>query len=182
TFQEYEDGFGDPASKASWLGLNRLHLMTNQTATSLRVIIESCPFGSIPDQITECTYPVFSVYSADYQYAVDIPQLCTNGNDSNPRYDGWVRWPTDQLGPKFVAYNNDDTKFNCSNEYKSTGWWFYADDGSLCGAANLNGVRFPCGTTTVYSGYLTWHYDPVENAYMYLRPKGFPNYDQPDEI
>ncbi|KAE9553691.1 hypothetical protein FO519_003084 [Halicephalobus sp. NKZ332] len=176
TFKQYENGFGNPSDKSVWLGLTQLHLMTNQTSTSLRVIIERCPAGSLPDETTECIYPVFSVYSSDYQYAVYIPNYCQGGNETNARYDGWVRWDKSKLGPKFFAFDNDSTKFNCSQEYKKTGWWFNDDDGVLCGAANLNGVRFSCDET-VFNGYLTWHYDPVENAYMYLRPTDYPNYD-----
>ena len=175
TFKQYEDGFGDPSGRIAWLGLTKLHLMTNQTSTSLRVIIERCPSHSSPDEITECTYPQFSVYSSEYQYAVYIPNYCQGGNDTS-RYDGWIRWDISELGPKFVAFDNDDTRLHCSNEYKNTGWWFYDDPGAECGGANLNGLRFPCNGT-VFNGYLTWNHNPAENAYMYLRPTDYPNYD-----
>jgi len=174
-FSDYEHGFGVPSTKNVWLGLTQLYLMTNQTSTSLRVIVERCPANSFPDETTECTYPVFSVYSSDYQYVVYIPNYCTGGNETS-RYDGWIRWDKDELGPKFVAYDNDDTRFNCSSEYKNTGWWFYDNEGAECGAANLNGLRFPCNGS-VFNGYLTWDRNPIENAYMYLRPTDYPNYD-----
>ena len=181
TYDEYTRGFGVASNQQIWLGLENLHLMTTQMPTSLRVVIERCKVNNVADSTRECTYPSFTVLAADKGYPVQIPELCGSGNETTfDGFDGWVRWPRADVGPIFTTIDKDSTQYNCSAEYKGTGWWFYASkQGSLCGAANLNGLRQSCNDNFLPQGYLTWHYDPVEDAFMYLRPSAFPSYDNP---
>jgi hypothetical protein len=179
TYNEYKIGFGIASNQQVWLGLENLHLMTNQTSTSLRVVIERCRVNGVPDTTRECTYPTFSVLNGTIGYPVYIPEYCQGGNETTfDGFDGWVRWPRNDIGPIFTTFDHDSTPYNCSAEYKGTGWWFYASkQGALCGAANLNGLRQTCNDNFLPQGYLSWHYDPIEDARMYLRPSAFPNYD-----
>jgi hypothetical protein len=177
TYQQYTDGFGVVENQDIWLGLENLHLMTNQTQTSLRVVIERCSVNSVPDSTRECTYPTFSVLSSNIGYPVYIPELCSNGNETQNGFDGWIRWPRNETGPIFQTFDKDSTPYNCSAEYKQTGWWYYTAQAGLCGAANLNGLRQTCNDNYLPQGYLTFHYDPIEDARMYLRPSLYPDYD-----
>uniref|UniRef100_A0AC34GX29 Uncharacterized protein n=1 Tax=Panagrolaimus sp. ES5 TaxID=591445 RepID=A0AC34GX29_9BILA len=178
TYEQYTNGFGVPENQDVWLGLENLHLMTNQTQTSLRVVIERCRVNNVPDTTRECTYPTFSVLPSNIGYPVYIPELCSNGNETIfDGFDGWIRWPRNETGPIFTTFDRDSTPYNCSAEYKNTGWWYYDKQAGLCGAANLNGLRQACNDNFLPQGYLTWHYDPVEDARMYLRPFNYPNYD-----
>ena len=178
TFREYARGFGDPAALSVWLGLENVHAMTLSTPTSLRIIIEQCATDLASDSTDECTYPYFSISDSNSQYAVFLNNSCIG--PANGRFDGWITWNRSQLGPKFYAFD-EDTPYNCSNTYLQTGWWFnYVNaGGDLCGAANLNGLRYACGGPEYqYTGkYLSWGHLPVEDAYMYLRPRDYPNYD-----
>uniref|UniRef100_A0AC35F252 Uncharacterized protein n=1 Tax=Panagrolaimus sp. PS1159 TaxID=55785 RepID=A0AC35F252_9BILA len=63
--------------------------------------------------------------------------------------------------------------------YLQTGWWFNYVYVNLCGTANLNGLRYACGGSKYqYTGkYLSWGHLAVEDAYMYLRPRDYPDYD-----
>lgn len=173
TFQEYVQGFGNPGALEVWLGLENLYEMTNDTETALRILINRCGRGNRPPIITFCTYPQFVVSSASEQYAVFIPENCQGGNETG-YYDGWVDWDPSQLGPKFVAYDNDNTNINCSANYDYTGWWYSS---ALCGDANLNGIRIPCGMFEENYKTLTWSGQSVEDVWLYLRPTAYPNYD-----
>uniref|UniRef100_A0A914ZDZ5 Uncharacterized protein n=1 Tax=Panagrolaimus superbus TaxID=310955 RepID=A0A914ZDZ5_9BILA len=173
-FSEYITGFGDAASQNVWLGLENIHLMT-QTATSLRLIVTSCPQENIPTD--DCTYPYFVVTDATAQYAVFINSTC-QGSIYGFR-DGWVSWNKNQLGPVFTAWDNDDRSY-CSKNFHNTGWWFnHLNNYFSCGYANLNGLRFACGDQDdQYNGqYVMWSNSPAEDAFMYLRPSEYPTYD-----
>uniref|UniRef100_A0A914Z355 Uncharacterized protein n=1 Tax=Panagrolaimus superbus TaxID=310955 RepID=A0A914Z355_9BILA len=177
TFREYVRGFGDPISLTVWLGLENVHAITAATPTSLRIIIEQCAAEFAPYQKDECTYPYFSVSDSNSQYAIFLNNSCIG--PANGRNDDWITWDRNQMGPKFYAFD-EDTPYNCSNTYLQTGWWFnYVNNGDLCGAANLNGIRYACNENEYqYTGkHLSWGNSPVNDAYMYLRPRDFPNYD-----
>uniref|UniRef100_A0AC35FHU6 Uncharacterized protein n=1 Tax=Panagrolaimus sp. PS1159 TaxID=55785 RepID=A0AC35FHU6_9BILA len=160
TFREYARGFGDPASLAVWIGLENIHAITAATPTSLRIIIEQCSAEFAPFQKEECTYPYFFVSDANSQYAVFLNSSCVG--PANGRYDNWITWDRNKLGPKFYTFD-EDTPNNCK----------------LCGTANLNGIRYACNENEYkhIGKYLSWGRLPVSDAYMYLRPKDFPNYD-----
>uniref|UniRef100_A0A7E4VI78 IgGFc-binding protein-like n=1 Tax=Panagrellus redivivus TaxID=6233 RepID=A0A7E4VI78_PANRE len=176
-FNQYKTGFGDPHEQAVWLGLERIHILTNQTETSLRLTLERCPRATLPRVITTCTYAQFSVYNADTQYAVYIPNYC-QGNETYPYQDGWVDWPINELGPAFQTYDvsgNCNTK-PCAENYHKAGWWFGQ---SRCGFVNLNGIRPQCAdiASGTYQYYLTWRSEMLEDAWLYLRPRQYPHYD-----
>jgi hypothetical protein len=174
-FSEYIEGFGDATTQNAWLGLENLHLMTQQSPTSLRVIVTSCPAEEIPTD--DCTYPYFSVTDAAAQYAVFINSTCQGS--IHPYRDSWISWDKTKLGPVFTAWDNDDRSY-CSRNFHNTGWWYnHLNNYFACGYANLNGLRFACGDQDdQYNGqYLMWANSPAEDAFMYLRPREYPNYD-----
>uniref|UniRef100_A0AC35F321 Uncharacterized protein n=1 Tax=Panagrolaimus sp. PS1159 TaxID=55785 RepID=A0AC35F321_9BILA len=140
-----------------------------------RVIVTSCPAEEIPTD--DCTYPYFSVTDAAAQYAVFINSTCQGS--IHPYRDSWISWDKTKLGPVFTAWDNDDRSY-CSRNFHNTGWWYnHLNNYFACGYANLNGLRFACGDQDdQYNGqYLMWANSPAEDAFMYLRPREYPNYD-----
>ncbi|KHJ78670.1 hypothetical protein OESDEN_21707, partial [Oesophagostomum dentatum] len=88
------------------------------------------------------------------------------------------RWNLDGVGPAFKAFDNDDSANNCSATFRNTGWWF--DARYRCGSANLNGIRYSCDNIpndSTSSTYLFWDGSPLGQAWLYLRPTLYPNYD-----
>uniref|UniRef100_A0A915AFR0 Uncharacterized protein n=1 Tax=Parascaris univalens TaxID=6257 RepID=A0A915AFR0_PARUN len=173
TYQQYVDGFGDARRQDLWLGLEVIHQMSVQVDTSLRVDLYHCPSKWKPGKSTYCTYPSFTVLSANEAYAVKIPYGC---DGSEYIYeDGWLRWD-EEIGPKFTAYDSADSE--CAIYFRNTGWWY--DNERLCGAANLNGNRYSCVNTPIsgeLSHYLKWDGNPISEAHLYLRPAKFPDYE-----
>ncbi|KAK0403534.1 hypothetical protein QR680_016979 [Steinernema hermaphroditum] len=176
TFAEYVAGFGQPEIKDTWLGLDLISQMTQEMETSLKLNLHRCPRSGKPATDTFCTYESFSVLNETTQYAVVIPKPCS-GTEAN-YYDGWVRWNMAGEGPPFVAMDNDNSSLECSSFFQNTGWWFYTT--SVCGAANLNGVRYECLNTPPapeINTFLKWNGNPLHAVQLWLRPKDFPNYD-----
>ncbi|VDM40137.1 unnamed protein product [Toxocara canis] len=123
TFDEYVTGFGDPAIKDVWLGLDIIHQMTVNEDTSLRVNLHYCAKRlkqknlkmNIPARSTYCTYPSFKVHNRSRQYVVEIPYAC-EGTDESNEDDGWVRWDG-KYGPKFTAYDSANGNFDYASIY-----------------------------------------------------------------
>ncbi|KHN83259.1 IgGFc-binding protein [Toxocara canis] len=187
TFDEYVTGFGDPAIKDVWLGLDIIHQMTVNEDTSLRVNLHYCAKRlkqknlkmNIPARSTYCTYPSFKVHNRSRQYVVEIPYAC-EGTDESNEDDGWVRWDG-KYGPKFTAY--DSANATCSKFYRNTGWWFDDEDPS-CGSANLNGNRYKCEArpnTSEIARYLKWNSNCVGKAELFLRPSNFDEHKLADQ-
>ncbi|EGT46828.1 hypothetical protein CAEBREN_12416 [Caenorhabditis brenneri] len=193
TFQEYINGFGTLAAQSVWIGLEFIHQMTFYQPQTLRLNLHRCASNGRPELDTYCTYPTFSVLNSTTQYSVVIRESCT-GTEADGHYyqDGWARWDLSQNGPKFSTWDlevettrptrlfeNDAATFacTCSKNNLNTGWWYIEDQ--LCGAANLNGVRYSCPNIPVEDEkYLRWAEGTLGQASMWLRPVGFPNYDK----
>uniref|UniRef100_A0A8R1HZB6 EGF-like domain-containing protein n=1 Tax=Caenorhabditis japonica TaxID=281687 RepID=A0A8R1HZB6_CAEJA len=193
TYQDYITGFGTPAKLSVWIGLEFIHQLTTYQPHALRVNLFRCASNGRPQRNTDCTYPTFSVLDSDTQYSVVIRETCT-GSEADDHYyqDGWARWDLSQNGPKFSTWDieaettippqlrskleEDAIYYTCSKTNFNTGWWYVEDQ--LCGAANLNGVRYSCPNVPVESErYLRWSEGTLGQASMYLRPVGFPKYD-----
>ncbi|CAD6185210.1 unnamed protein product [Caenorhabditis auriculariae] len=178
SYQQYVNGFGDPSTQKLWLGLDLIHGMTILEPHTLRLTLHRCANNGFPAKTTDCTYGSFKVLGPETQYSVVIPKACT-GSESVANYyqDGWARWTLSGIGPKFSAYDQENSKdFLCSKTFQNTGFWF--DTTIRCGSANLNGVRFSCDNIpSTYESYLSWAGDPLGQATLLLRPAGYPNYD-----
>ncbi|CAJ0596705.1 unnamed protein product [Cylicocyclus nassatus] len=175
TYKNYADGFAKDSPYYNWLGLDLISGMTTYENTSLRLQLYRCAQNGLLAKTTDCTYKHFLIKGAAEKYAVVIPEVC-KGTEKD-YYDGWARWNLTQPGPAFVAFDNDDTN-NCSANFRNTGWWF--DARNRCGSANLNGVRYSCDNIpndSTSSTYLFWGGSPLGQAWLYLRPTLFPNYD-----
>ncbi|RCN51441.1 hypothetical protein ANCCAN_02392 [Ancylostoma caninum] len=176
TYQNYIEGFGTPSEQQVWLGLDLIKGMTNYENTSLRLNLYRCPHNGLTERHTYCTYKNFLVRGAVDDYAVVIPEVCQGTEEDF--YDGWARWNLDATGPSFIAFDNDYSDTNCSATFRNTGWWY--DTRYRCGAANLNGIRYSCDNVpedSTSSTYLFWAGSPLGQAWLYLRPTLYPDYD-----
>ncbi|EFO87699.1 hypothetical protein CRE_05401 [Caenorhabditis remanei] len=193
TYQDYIVGFGTSTNLSVWLGLEFIYQLTNYQPHSLRLNLFRCSSNGRPPLNTDCTYPTFAVRNSTTQYAVVIREACT-GSEADEHYyqDGWARWDLSKDGPKFSTYDieaettippqlrtkvdDEAIYYTCSKTNFNTGWWYVEDQ--LCGAANLNGVRYTCPDIPVESErYLRWAEGTLGQASMYLRPVGYPKYD-----
>uniref|UniRef100_A0A7E4ZUP8 EGF-like domain-containing protein n=1 Tax=Panagrellus redivivus TaxID=6233 RepID=A0A7E4ZUP8_PANRE len=168
----YPHGFGNPNMKALWLGLDNIHILTSTINTTLQVVTQSCPQGDSIGKFTFMQYPSFSVLDASQQYAVVLP---VDPYVHLPG-DGWINWNT-PIGPKFQAFDNSDPdKKQCIDFYEQAGWWY----GNDCSYVNLNGKRPDCDKIDVHqhAGYVTWNGYNIKDAYMYVRPAKFSDYDK----
>ncbi|GMS94088.1 hypothetical protein PENTCL1PPCAC_16263, partial [Pristionchus entomophagus] len=176
TLAEYAKGFGSAEDADLWFGLDLISFYTNYQSMSLRLNLFRCAHNGIDSKWTDCTYKQFAVSGKTDEYRVTIPEVC-RGTEVE-YYDGWARWDLSQKGPKFIAYDNDDSTPHCSETFRKTGFWF--DTWNRCGSANLNGVRYSCDAIPPRGEdqtYLHWNGDPIGKADMYIRPTAFPNYD-----
>ncbi|KAF8386688.1 hypothetical protein PRIPAC_75830, partial [Pristionchus pacificus] len=176
TLEEYAVGFGSAEEADLWFGLDLISLYTNYQMMSLRLNLYRCAHNGVEAKWTDCTYKQFAVSGKTDEYRVTIPEVC-RGTEID-YYDGWARWDLSKTGPKFLAYDNDNSTFLCSSTFRNTGWWY--DTSYRCGSANLNGVRYTCDDIPQGEDgqtYLFWNGDPINKADMYIRPTAFPNYD-----
>ncbi|GMR33272.1 hypothetical protein PMAYCL1PPCAC_03467 [Pristionchus mayeri] len=176
TLAQYAEGFGSAENANLWMGLDLISLYTNYQPMSLRLDIYRCAHNGFPESWTDCTYRLFSVSDRNDDYRVTIPEVCRG--TENTYYNGWARWDLSKPGPKFRAYDNDDSLAHCSESFRNTGFWF--DTSNRCGSANLNGVRFACDNIPPAwdaQSYIFWNGDPINQADMYIRPQAFPDND-----
>lgn len=186
SYSDYVNGFGDPSTQRVWLGLELAHGLTNLHDHSLRLVLSRCANNGLPAKTTDCTYPLFRILDNSTQYAVVIPKICA-GSEAGPNYyeDGWARWDLTKVGPRFSAFDSPVASArwqqqsiykSCSEANFNTGWWY--GDSQLCGAANLNGVRYSCNNIPINGErYLRWAEGTMGQSFMWLRPAKYPLYD-----
>ena len=146
TFFDYQQGFGFPSDQNVWLGLEAITAMTNDFPTKLRLEIFRCYPPTGYDNMTECTYPSFTVLGAEEGYAVQIPEYCSGTEtDTYSMFtrgtDGWVDWciGSSCLTATGPAFSTDNV---CSETANDVGFWYNMAPKAQCGSANLNGVSY----------------------------------------
>ncbi|CAI5451474.1 unnamed protein product [Caenorhabditis angaria] len=170
TYQQYVNGFGNSSTQNLFIGLEYLYQSTQYVPQTLRLELFRCSSNNRPSKTTECIYPSFQVLNATTQYSVVIPKPCS-GSEAGDNYyeDGWARW---DLNGKITI--NDAVYSSCSEANLRTGWWYVEDQ--LCGAANLNGVRYDCANIPIETQrYLRWAQGTLGQSWMYLRPASYPS-------
>uniref|UniRef100_A0A7E4VR50 EGF-like domain-containing protein n=1 Tax=Panagrellus redivivus TaxID=6233 RepID=A0A7E4VR50_PANRE len=179
SFNDYKKPFGNPKNKFAWFGLDNLHTITHSVPMSLRIGWRKCPApGAKIKRLTYSLYNSFKVLDESTQYRVVIPinKGDEESDEDNTSYDGWTDWET-PVGPKFSTFDkadNDKTR-ECVKFYQNTGWWY----SNGCKFSNLNAPRPDCSNVIANEnhGYVTWLSENILDAYMYVRPAKFPNYD-----
>ncbi|XP_061388848.1 fibrinogen C domain-containing protein 1-like [Musca vetustissima] len=156
-WEDYKRGFGNKSGEF-FIGLERLHKLTNSRPYELLVVLED-----FDNDRRYAKYDNFVVASEKEKYKLQsLGQYNGTAGDS-------LTW---QLGQKFTTKDQDndtDNNNNCAQLY--TGAWWYRS----CHASNLNGSYLK-GATTVYAKGVVWqsfrgHYYSLKFVEMSIRPK-----------
>ncbi|XP_019618907.1 PREDICTED: scavenger receptor cysteine-rich type 1 protein M130-like [Branchiostoma belcheri] len=119
-WEEYKHGFGNKSGEY-WLGNENIHLLTNQTAYTLRVDMQSWD-----GQTRYAEYSSFRVSGESDQYRLHISGYSGTAGDDMSLNNGQM----------FSTVDRDNANWDrhCSQEYGQAGWWFGG-----CSYAFLNG-------------------------------------------
>lgn len=139
-WEDYREGFGNFKSNI-WLGLDKMHCLTDVEQCELLVTI-----SSFSDETAKSHYNHFKVGSEDSGYRLQVKgynHATSNGGDALEIHSGQKFTTQDQ--------DNDMSKDeNCAVKYRSA-WWY-----NQCGfESNLNGRYYYEGTTTSSNG-IVW--------------------------
>ncbi|XP_053332838.1 microfibril-associated glycoprotein 4-like [Clarias gariepinus] len=145
-FETYKGGFGDKNGEY-WLGLDNLHLMTNNKLYELQVDLED-----FDGQKASAVYKVFIVGPETNGYVLQVGNFVNYGAGDSLYY---------QNGQKFSTYDNENANYGyyCAALYQG-GFWYNG-----CFYANPNGLYM--GSPYSYSApnyyyyyYYSYYYSP----------------------
>ena len=139
SWEEYSQGFGS-ASTEFWVGNERLHHLTQENCTRLRV-----EMLDIYDHSWYAEYGFFKVEGRSSGYRLLVSDYAGNASDALD-YQNHMQFSA-------VDSDRDISNTHCAANYEG-GWWF-----SHCQHANLNG-RYNLG--------LTW-FDGSRNEWIALK-------------
>ncbi|XP_020915180.1 fibrinogen C domain-containing protein 1-like [Exaiptasia diaphana] len=150
-WQDYKVGFGSLTGEF-WLGLDKIHQLTQQSRHSLRVDLEDTAYAE---------YDYFAVSDESDLYKLSLGSYSGNAGDSLGGHRNFNFTTKDK--------DNDKKSYNCAARY--TGAWWYA----ACHSSSLNGLYLN-GTTTKYAKGIVWnswkgYYYSAKRAEMKIRPK-----------
>ena len=119
-WSEYVRGFGDLDGEF-WLGLSKIHRLTNRMTSSLQVDLED-----FDGNAKYAKYSNFHVNGSDKKYTISVSGYSGNAGDGLTRHSG----------QKFTTYDqdNDESHVNCAVTF-SGAWWY-----QNCHISNLNGL------------------------------------------
>ncbi|XP_058983860.1 ficolin-2-like [Musca domestica] len=156
-WEDYKHGFSNRSGEF-FIGLQRLHKLTNSRPYELLVVMED-----FDDDRRYAKYDNFVIASEKENY-----KLQSLGHYNGTAGDSLT---IGHLGYGFTTKDRDndiDTR-NCAQSYNAA-WWY-----SNCHFSNLNG-KYLKGTTTDYAKGVVWHayrgyYYSLKFVEMYIRPK-----------
>ena len=191
-WSDYKRGFGD-LSGEFWLGLNKIHRLTNQTKSKLRVDLED--FDGKTAYAEYDTFVVAERRAEMYRLSVGGTLSETQALDPVSLFPGvkWLEHKEFQLYGFFctgtagdsLSYHdemdfstkdrdNDRSNANCASDLEG-GWW-YRD----CKESDLNGpYRHPPFPTTDIPPHVRWNswksssFYSMKRAKMSIRPVDF---------
>lgn len=135
---DYKAGFGEINSGSYWLGLQKIHDISNSGATyNLYIGMESFHPNL---KYAAAAYSNFSVGDDVSKYALSIGGFYKPHSD--PDCDGGDSLTIDHHGQKFSTPdqdNDDDSTKHCANVFCS-GWWYHS-----CHDSHLNGKWYEYG-------------------------------------
>ncbi|XP_013413339.1 angiopoietin-2 [Lingula anatina] len=143
-WNEYKEGFGDPNTEF-WLGLEKIHRMTNGKQYGLRIDMWDWEGNK-----AYAFYEKFVVDSEEYNYRLHASGYHGTAGDSINTYHDNVMFSTPDS-------DNDDWYGHCAKK-DASGWWF-----KDCSYASLNGQyneggRSRIGPDGLFSGIHWYHW------------------------
>ena len=140
-WNDYVKGFGD-FNGEFWLGLNKIHRLTQAANTTLRVDL-----ADFEGETRYAKYTMFQVLDSSTKYQLNI------GGYSGDAGDSMIPSDYGHNGTKFTTKDQDNnlkSSLNCAEQYKG-GWWY-----SNCHRANLNGL-YLSGAHTNFAEGVNWY-------------------------
>ena len=144
---DYLKGFGD-LNGEFWLGLNKIHRLTQAANTTLRVDLADFEGGK-----RYANYSTFRVLDSSRKYTLMIGGYSGDAGDSMYVHNGMKFTTLDED-------NDDDDDRQCAITFKG-GWWYRS-----CHHSNLNGL-YLSGPHTTYAVGINWHH--WKNHYYSLK-------------
>ncbi|XP_028403421.1 fibrinogen C domain-containing protein 1-A-like [Dendronephthya gigantea] len=153
-WQDYKQGFGN-LSGEYWLGLDKIHRITNISQNELRIDMEDTPGNT-----AYAHYDSFKVSSENTMYKLNVGGYSGTAGDSL----------TNQNRMAFTTkdFDNDvSDNGNCAVDYKGA-WWYRG-----CHHSNLNGL-YHYGNHTSYADGINWfhwkgHHYSLKSTAMKIR-------------
>ena len=150
---DYVKGFGD-LNGEFWLGLNKIHRLTQAANTTLRVDLVD-----FEGEKRHANYTTFQVLDSSRKYTLNIGGYSGDAGDSMTYHNGM----------KFTTLNvdNDNVNENCAIAYRGA-WWY-----NTCHYSNLNG-QYLSGHHASYADGINWrtwkfYYYSLKTTEMKLR-------------
>ncbi|XP_028411182.1 microfibril-associated glycoprotein 4-like [Dendronephthya gigantea] len=158
-WQDYKQGFGN-LSGEYWLGLDKIHKMTNILENELRIDMEDTSGNT-----RYAHYDSFNVSSESEKYKLNVGGYHGTAGDSLSYHNNMDFSTKDS--------DNDIAKINvnCAVTFKGA-WWYRG-----CHYSNLNGL-YHYGNHTSYADGINWlhwkdHYYSLKSTSMKIRPREF---------
>ena len=153
-WKDYVAGFGDLEGNM-WLGLDRLHVLTSQSDTKLRVYMDT-----FEGDIAIAEYAHFAVGDATSGYELSVSGYSGTAGDSLSIHNG----------RRFSTYDKDSSAIVVTVKFH--GAWWYVSAGHK---SNLNG-RYLAGHHSSYADGMDWlsfkgYYYSVKTTIMMLSRK-----------
>jgi len=161
-WDNYKKGFGLMDGEF-WLGLDKIHRLTNQTVNELRVDLEDFNLAK-----AYAGYDLFKVENESKNYELNLGAYSGTAGDSLSKGNGMAFSTKDR--------DNDVWGKDCAGEHRAA-WWY-----RTCHDSNLNGIYFQGHYTgRVNNAYAhgcvwkTWrgYYYSLKTVTMKIRPTCF---------
>ncbi|XP_073845819.1 fibroleukin-like [Musca autumnalis] len=158
SWNEYKKGFGNPPNGDFFIGLEKLHELTNKCPTiELKIILRDWN-----NEERYALYDAFQIANESQSYKIkELGEYSGTAGDALHRHKGH----------KFTTYdrdNDDSINENCAQTY-SGAWWF-----TKCYMSHLMGP-YKLENNAENSG-ISWNkwrqHHSFKNAIMMIRPKG----------
>ncbi|XP_028411166.1 ficolin-2-like [Dendronephthya gigantea] len=156
-WEDYKQGFGN-LSREYWLGLDKIHRMTNISQNELRIDMEDTSGNT-----RYANYDSFKVSSENVKYKLNVGGYDGTAGDSLITQNGMAFTTKDS--------DNDIWGDNCAARFKGA-WWYRS-----CHYSNLNGL-YHYGAHTSFADGVNWkhwkgYYYSLKSTSMKMRPREF---------
>ena len=132
-WEQYKNGFGSVSKKDYWIGLEKLHDLTDSGSYGLQIKLRMNG-----GEVKVVEYDSFRVAGENENYKLWVSGFRPGGSDLTDRLSA-------HNGQSFSTYDRDNDVYeqSCSRQYGSAGWWF-----SRCFASHLNHPNGPSWVTS----------------------------------
>ena len=116
-WKQYKNGFGSVSKKDYWIGLEKLHELTDSGSYGLQIILKMNG-----GELKVVEYDTFRVAGENENYKLWISGFRPGSSGLTDRLSG-------HNGQSFSTYDRDNDAHgtgSCSRNYGSAGWWFSA--------------------------------------------------------